>query len=69
MTILVSPVSDRNVLLGIEAETGNAHAIPFQLVTNAVVQNKDGISVKSKLKILKKAFSEYIKAEKNLQKN
>ena len=69
MTILVSPVSDRNVLLGIEVETGNAHAIPFQLVTNAVVQNKDGISVKSKLTILKKAFSEYIKAEKNLQKN
>ena len=69
MTILVSPVSDRNVLLGIEVETGNAHAIPFQLVTNAVVQNKDGISLKSKLKILKKAFSEYIKAEKNLQKN
>ncbi len=69
MLILVSPVSDHNVLLGIESKTGNVHAIPFHLVTNAVTQDEDGIAIKNNLKILKKAFLEYLKAEKKLQEH
>ena len=69
MLILVSPISDRNVLLGIESKTGNVHAIPFHLVTNAVAQDEDGIAIKNNLKILRRAFLEYLKAEKKLQEH
>ena len=65
--ICISPISDRNILLGIAQKTGNAHAIPFNLVTNVITQSEDGIPVKNKLKILKKAFLEYLKIEKTLQ--
>ena len=68
ISIFVSPITDRNVLLGIDPKTGTAHAIPFQLITNAILQNEDSIPVKNNLKILRKAFLEFIKAEKILQR-
>ncbi|MBQ4269621.1 MAG: hypothetical protein IJB97_08245 [Clostridia bacterium] len=67
MAVFVSPISDRNVLLGIDSKTGNAHAIPFQLVENVVIQNEDNITVKNPYKILRKAFLIYLNTEKELQ--
>lgn len=66
-TIFVSPLSDRNVLLGIDAETGTVLAIPFLLITSAVIQDEEGIALKSKLKILKTVFTQYLKGEKQPQ--
>lgn len=67
--ILVSPVSDRNVLLGIDSKLGSAHAIPFALVQNIVMQSKDNIAIKNPHKILRKTFLLYLNAEKETHKN
>lgn len=69
LVILVSPVSDRNVVLGIDPNTGHAYPIPLHLITNAVVQDEVDGSMKNNLKFLKKAFEKYLKAEKELLKN
>lgn len=69
ITIAVSPISDRNILLGIDPLTGNAHAIPFRLIETAVTQDEFSKTAKNNLKLLKQAYYTYIKTEKSLQKN
>ena len=69
MSILVSPISDRNILLGIDQKTQHAHAIPFHLITKAIIQSENGISPKKNHKILQRAFLAYLKAEKKLQED
>lgn len=65
--ILVSPISDRNVLLGIDPATGKISATPFALIERAIIQNEDGVAIKKHLKLLRKAFLEYLKVEKQLK--
>lgn len=69
IAIFVSPISDRNILFGIDPATGNAHTIPFHLIETAVMQDEYGGIAKDNLKLLKQAYYTYIKAEKELQKN
>lgn len=69
VAVFVSPISDRNVLLGINPTTGSANAIPLSLVQKIIIQDKDNITIKSPYKILRKAFLLYLNTEKKLQKN
>ena len=64
MAIFVSPTSDRNVLLGINQATGSAVALSFHLVETAIIQNENSTISKNNYNILRKAFLEYLKIEK-----
>lgn len=68
VTLIVSPYSDRNILLGIEQETGISHVMPFHLINKVIAQKKETQLTKRDLKYLKIALQTYLKNEKSNSK-
>lgn len=67
LKIFVSPITDRNILLGIEKATGKINIMPFALIDNAIMQEEDSENVKVSLKVLTQGFRAYLQGEKKLQ--
>ena len=67
LKIFVSPVTDRNVLFGIEKDTGKMDFFPFCLIKNAVMQDEKSKNVKVSHKALMQGYNLYLQTEKKLQ--